>query len=70
MKATAATDPAIRTDVIVTIGRDDARSLAPRSDPDPPPRTAAAGAPTPAPRYSIGVSQCAYSGRRPRTASK
>ena len=63
---TEKTDPAIRTDIIVTVGHADAaargaaRTLTPRgSDP------AVAGAP-----YSIGVSQWAYSGRRPRTASK
>ena len=59
MTATFKTDPAIRTDVIVTIGKKTPNLAAPPSpEPDG------------SDPYSIGVSQWAYSGSRPRTASK
>ena len=60
-----ATDPTVRTDVVIVIGRN-----TPDLEPPPSPecdgrRRGAAARP-----YSIGVSQCWYSGSRPRTASK
>ena len=50
------TDPAIRTDIIVTIGKA-------TPDLEAPPLVLTRA-------YSIGVSQWLYSGMRPRTASK
>ena len=51
------TDPAMPADIVITVGRNTPGLTAPG-------RTLS-GRP-----YSIGVSQCSYSGRRPRTASK
>ena len=65
--ATTVDDPAIRTDIVVTIGSRHAEAHGSAAVLT---RAAArARRPGPAP-YSTGVSQCAYSGRRPRTASK
>ena len=62
-----ATDPTVRTDVVI-VDRADTPDL------EPPPlvlsRRRRAPGVARAPGYSIGVSQCWYSGSRPRTASK